>query len=81
LAVANASEDVGAVLLNLLPAAPPVAELAAMQFTVDEFDVHGQSCGQSRQERQQRLSVRFSRSVKAKHSGNVLKQLNCEKEK
>jgi hypothetical protein len=38
-----------------------------MQFVIDDRDVDGQTGGQAGDKRQQRLSVRFTRSVKTQH--------------
>ena len=81
LSVANACEDFGAVFLYLLPPAPAIAQLTAMQIAVDEFDIDWQSCRQARQERQQRLSVRFSRGVEMKHLGSVLNDATLKRKK
>src|SRR5229473_1725933 len=67
LAVAYAGEDVGAVLFDFLAAAAAVAELAAMEFVVDEVQVDRKRSGQPGNEGQQRLSVRFTGSVEAQH--------------
>ncbi len=67
LAVAYSGEDVGAVLFDFLAAAAAVAELAAMELVVDEVDVDRKGRGQSGNEGQQRLSVRFTGSVEAQH--------------
>jgi hypothetical protein len=63
----HAREDIGAIFLNFLAPAASVAELAAMQFVIDDRDVDGQTGGQAGDKRQQRLSVRFTRSVKTQH--------------
>src|SRR6266446_1312591 len=67
LAVAYAGEDVGAVFFDFLATAAAVAELAAMEFVVDEVQVDGKRRGQARDKGQQRLSVRFTGSVEAQH--------------
>ncbi len=58
MAVAHASENVGAIFFYFLPAAATVAELAAVQFAIDEFEVNGQAGGESGQKGEQRLSGR-----------------------
>src|SRR5713226_1058282 len=67
-AVAHAGKDFGAVFLDFLAAAAAVAELAAVQFVIDEVEVHGQGRRQAGKEGEERLSVRFTGSVEAKHS-------------
>jgi hypothetical protein len=67
LSVTHSGKNVGAVFLDLLPAAAAVAKLAAVEFVIDEFQVHRQTGRQSRQERKKRLSVRFSCTIEMKH--------------
>ncbi len=67
-AVAHAGKDFGAVFFDFLTAAAAVAELAAVQFVIDEVEVHGQGRRQAGKEGEERLSVRFTGSVEAKHS-------------
>ncbi len=66
-AVAHAGKDFGAVFLDFLAAAAAVAELAAVQFVIDEVEVHGQGRRQAGKEGEERLSVGFTGSVEAKH--------------
>src|SRR5258708_39289130 len=80
LSVAHSGENVRAVLFDFLPPAASVAQLTAMQFVIDELQINGQSRGQAGQKRQQRLSMRFSRSVELQHLIRVLK-LEIEKVK
>ena len=68
--VTHAGEDFCAVFLDLLASTAAVAELAAVQFVIDEIDVDRKGSGQSGNEGQQSLSVRFTGSVEAKH-GNL----------
>jgi len=69
-AVAHPGEDFGAVFLDFLAAAATVAELAAMEFVIDEINIDGKGSGQTGDEGEERLSVRFTGSVEAKH-GNL----------
>ena len=69
-AVAHAGENFGAVFLDFLAAAATVAELAAMEFVIDEINIDGKGSGQTGDEGEERLSVRFTGSVEAKH-GNL----------
>ena len=67
LAVADAGKDIGAVFFDFLAATATVAELTAVQFVIDEIEVHGQGSREAREEGEERLSVRFTGSVEAKH--------------
>jgi hypothetical protein len=50
-----------------LTAAASVPKLAAMQFVIDEIHVDGKGSGQSGNEGEKRLSVRFTGGVEAQH--------------
>ena len=41
------AERFDAIFFDLLPAAAPVAQLAAVQFAVDEVEIHAQAGGQA----------------------------------
>jgi hypothetical protein len=69
-AVAHAGKDFAAVSFDFLAAAATVAKLAAVEFVIDEIDVDGEGSGQAGDEGEERLSVRFTGSVEAKH-GNL----------
>src|SRR5712692_1966029 len=66
-AVAHAGKDFGAVFLDFLTAAAAVAELAAVQFVIDEIEIDRQGSRQAGDEGEERLSVGFTGGVEAKH--------------
>jgi hypothetical protein len=45
--VANTGENVRAVPFDLLAAAAAIAQLAAVEFAIDEFEIDRKSCGQA----------------------------------
>jgi hypothetical protein len=67
LPVPYARKNLGAIFLNLLPPAAPVTQLPPVQLVVDELHINRQRSRQPRDKRQQRLPVRFPRSVKTQH--------------
>src|SRR6267143_939274 len=67
LPVANSRKNLRGVLLDLLPSAPPIAKLPTPQRVIDELHVNRQLRGQPGDKGKQRLSVRLTRGVKAKH--------------
>jgi hypothetical protein len=66
--VPDTRKNIRGILLNLLPAAASVAKLPTAQFVIDKFQVHRHLRGQAADKRQQRLPMRFTCAVKAKHS-------------
>src|ERR1700674_263395 len=72
LPVSHSGENLRRVLFNLLPPAASIAKLAPAQFVIDELHVNRQLRWQPGNKRQQRLSMRFTRGVKAKHPRSFL---------
>jgi hypothetical protein len=66
--VANARERLGPVLLYFLPTAAPIAQLAAVKFGIDEFQINAQPGGQAGNPGDQGLPVRLSGSGELQHS-------------
>jgi hypothetical protein len=60
-------KNVGSVLLDLLPSASAISELASVQLAIDQFDINRQASRKSRYKSQQSLSVRLTRGAEAKH--------------
>src|SRR5580704_18997578 len=54
-AAAHTGENLGAILLNLLPPAATIPELSPMQFVIGEVDAHRHISGHARAKRQQPL--------------------------
>jgi hypothetical protein len=67
LPMANPGKGLDAILFDLLSAASPVAELPAMQLALNEFKINGHTRRHAADPRNQRLTVRLTRSDKAKH--------------
>src|SRR5260370_32800317 len=65
--MAHPGENCCRVLLDLLPHAASIPKLAASELMIDELHVNRHLCGQAGDKRQQRLSMRFTRGIKAKH--------------
>src|SRR6516164_965220 len=63
----HSGENVRAIFLDFLPPAAPVAELPPLQLVIDKLDSNLQSRRETRHKRQQRLTVRLTRGIEAKH--------------
>ncbi len=66
--VADAGERLGPIFLYFLPTAAPIAQLAAVKFGIDEFQINAQPGGQAGNPGDQRLPVRLSGSGELQHS-------------
>ena len=67
LPVAHAGQKFDAIFFDFLAPAAAVAQLPPVEFPLHEFEVNGHTRGHAADPSNQRLTVRFPRSNKAKH--------------
>jgi hypothetical protein len=66
--MADAGQGLGPIFLDFLPTAAPIAQLAAVKFGIDEFQIDAQASGKAGDPGDQRLPVRLSGSGELQHS-------------
>ena len=68
--VADAGQGLGPIFLYFLPSAAPIAQLAAVKFGIDEFQIKAQPGGQAGNPGDQSLPMRLSGSGELQHSAS-----------